>query len=383
MERRKQDPARVRQMLDKVFRGDVHATRVLSIANTVAAVMVAASVAIHAIGQALAKVTGITPKSGIKQVNRLLSNTGFTMDAFFRLWVRFLVGVRQQIVVALDWTEFDADTHSVLCAYLVTRHGRATPLVWKTHDKSTLKNNQKQLEQDLIASLHEMLDPSIGITLLADRGFGDKGFYEFLMLLGWDYVVRFRGNILVVSADGQSRPAAAWLGPRARPVKLTRARVTADQFEVPAVVIVWDKKMKEPWCLATSLDGRTASETIKLYGRRFTIEETFRDQKDLHFGMGLKATHIHKPHRRDRLLMLLAIAHALLCLLGAAAEEVGLDRILRANTVKRRTHSLYRQGRYWYDCIPTMRIEWFRPLIEAYDRIIREHQVFTEIFGVI
>jgi hypothetical protein len=25
------------------------------------------------------------------------------------------------------------------------------------------------------------------------------------------------------------------------------------------------------------------------------------------------------------------------------------------NTVKRRTHSLYRQGLYWYDCIPTMR----------------------------
>ena len=30
-----------------------------------------------------------------------------------------------------------------------------------------------------------------------------------------------------------------------------------------------------------------ASEIIKLYGRRFTIDENFRDQKDWRFGMGL------------------------------------------------------------------------------------------------
>jgi hypothetical protein len=35
------------------------------------------------------------------------------------------------------------------------------------------------------------------------------------------------------------------------------------------------------------------------------------------------------------------------------------------NTVKRRTHSLYRQGLYWYDCIPTMREDWLRPLTSA------------------
>jgi hypothetical protein len=41
----------------------------------------------------------------------------------------------------------------------------------------------------------------------------------------------------------------------------------------------------------------------------------------------------------------LALATALLTLLGAAGEGLGFDRGLRANTVKRRTHSLFRQGR--------------------------------------
>ena len=63
------------------------------------------------------------------------------------------------------------------------------------------------------------------------------------------------------------------------------ARVTDDQTEVPAVVLLHDKRMKDAWCLATS--------------------------------------------RAD---------------LGVPGERCGLDRTLKVNPVKRRTLSLYRQG---------------------------------------
>jgi hypothetical protein len=72
-------------------------------------------------------------------------------------------------------------------------------------------------------------------------------------------------------------------------------------------------------------------QRVKLYGRRFTIEETFRDTKDVHFGMGLSATHIGSNARRDRLLFLGALAYALLVLLGAAGERCELDRTLKAS----------------------------------------------------
>ncbi len=114
--------------------------------------------------------------------------------------------------------------------------------------------------------------------------------------------------------------------------------------------------MKEPWCLATSLAARTASDVVKLYGKRFTIEETFRDAKDIRFGMGLSATHIRDAGRRDRLLLLAAIAHALLTWLGAAS----MDRYLKVNTSKERTHSLFRQGAYWYGAILNMRDDWLK-----------------------
>jgi hypothetical protein len=48
--------------------------------------------------------------------------------------------------------------------------------------------------------------------------------------------------------------------------------------------------------------------------------------------MGLKANHIRSADRSDRLLLLAAVAHALLTLLGAAAERTGLDRTLKVNS---------------------------------------------------
>ena len=141
--------------------------------------------------------------------------------------------------------------------------------------------------------------------------------------------------------------------------------------------------MAEPWHLATSLGDKAASFIVKLYGRRFTIEETFRDQKDLRFGMGLRATHIRSAARRDRLLMLLAIAQALLTLLGEASERTGMDAYLKASTAKKRTHSLFRQGSYWYGCLPTMRDDWFDRLMPAFEKVLAEHAEMRQVLAAI
>ena len=126
-----------------------------------------------------------------------------------------------------------------------------------------------------------------------------------------------------------------------------------------------------------------AKKTNSGFFERLTIEENFRDTKDPRFGMGLSATHVGRTDRRDRLMLIGALAQALLTLLGAASEEVGLDRKLKANTAKHRTISLFNQGWFWYQAIPTMREDWLRPLMAAFDRIVREQSVCRAIFGVI
>jgi hypothetical protein len=140
--------------------------------------------------------------------------------------------------------------------------------------------------------------------------------------------------------------------------------------------------MKDAWHLATSRRDMTASQLVKCYGRRFSTEENFRDTKDPRYGLGLSATHIKDCDKRDRLL-LAAMAQVLLTLLGAAAEQVGLDKVLKVNTTKKRTHSLFRQGLYWYGAIPNMREEWLRPLMEAFAQLVSAHPFFSQIFGAI
>ncbi len=61
--------------------------------------------------------------------------------------------------------------------------------------------------------------------------------------------------------------------------------------------------------------------------------------------MALKYTKIGDNVRRERLLFTFALAAFLLTLVGTVSERQGLDRLLRANTSKIRTHSLFRQGR--------------------------------------
>ena len=141
--------------------------------------------------------------------------------------------------------------------------------------------------------------------------------------------------------------------------KLKGARITTDEAEVAAVVCVKKKGMKEPWCLATSLEEASGAEVVKLYAGRFTIEESFRDVKDSRFGMGLSSFSIAEPDRRDRLLLLSALACALLTLLGAAGESLGMERYLKANTSKRRTYSLFRQGCMYYKALPNMSLPRF------------------------
>jgi hypothetical protein len=376
------DLEHTRGMVHGMFDEDMHQARVESIANAVAGTLDATMVSVAAIGRAYAELADISAKSGVKQVDRLLSNKGVDLDTVLPAWIRYVAGDLESIVVAVDWTDFDDDDHTTLCMSLITTHGRATPLAWKTVRKSTLKGQRTQHELSLVKKLKQWLAPSTRVEILGDRAFGYVELYALLAEIGWDYTLRFRENIVVFEQgdDETSLPASAYVPQNGRTRTLLAPRVTGNRFEVPAVVLVKRKGMKEAWCLATSR-ADAPEVSVKTYSRRFTIEETFRDTKDITFGAGLRATHIRSAERRDRLLLLIAIAHAALTVLGAASEQSGLDRLLKTNTVKRRTMSLLNQGWCWYRRIQrgTLRDEWADPLLGAYENLLREHRFLGEV----
>jgi hypothetical protein len=374
----------VHRFLDGLLGDDMHAKRVQSLANATLGVIRTASLAVHTIGQGLALARGLVTKHAVKQVDRLLSNDGIDIDAVLPHWVRHVTGSRTDIKVAMDWTDFDADKQATIMLSLITGHGRATPLVWLTADTVTLRNHRNEYEYQVLVRLADMLPADINVCVVADRGFGDQKLYRMLTEeLHFNYVIRFRGNIKVTAADGQERTAMGWVGPGGRAAVLRDAMVTADQYQVGTVLCVRDKEMKGAWCLASSYKDATAGSLKDLYGKRWGIECGFRDTKDIRFGMGMGSIRVSTSARRDRLWLLNAIAIALLTLLGAAGEALGYDRLLKSNTTKRRTHSLFRQGCMLYDLIPTMPDKRLIPLIEKFGAMLAEVPVFANTFGAV
>jgi Transposase DDE domain len=228
----------VHRVLKGLYNDCLHAKRIVSLAGAALGAMQSASLAVTLIGQGLALARGLNTKYAIKQVDRLLSNDGIDVDALLAHWVPFVAGDRREITVALDWTDFDADGQTTLMLSLLTRHGRSTPLYWLTVDAKTLKGRRNAYEYQVLVRFAAALPATVKVTVVADRGFCDHKLYRVLHdELKVSFVIRMRANIMV-TANGERRKAADWVGPGGR------ACCTAPPS--PASTI-----RSAPWCACT------------------------------------------------------------------------------------------------------------------------------------
>ncbi len=368
--------SRAHAMMDELFGEDVHAQRLASLTDGVVGVVDAGQLSIHAIGRGLAAVHGLNDKHAVKQVDRLVGNEKVDVEGLQAVWTRWVLGGQSDVFVNLDWTEFDRDKQSMLVLSVQTPHGRSMPLMWKTVDTRSLNGRRNDHEDELLVRFREAVDESVKVTIVADRGFADQKLYAFLNAeLRFDFIIRFRSVVHVTDAEGDTRPAKELMGPGGRMRVFRNASVTADRTPVPIVALVQDKGMKDAWCLASSRSDLPGAQLKKRYGRRFTCEETFRDIKDMRFGMGMDWKPVSTTSRRDRLMLLAVLALHLLTLLGAAGERAGLDRLLKTNTSAKRQLSLVRQGRRWYELLPTMPPERLTPLVRAYREILSDDPI--------
>ncbi len=374
----------VSDFVDDIFGEDMHAKRVESLACATLGALHSCSLAVRLIGQGLAQAHELKQKHCIKQVDRLFSNPKLDVPALFPDWVSYVLGERREIVVAMDWTEFDADGHSTLMLSLVTGHGRATPLLWHSVSKQLLKGRRNDHEDELLGRLKEALPEECRVTVLADRGFCDVKLYSHLKkTLGFDFIIRFRDNILVEDVHGQSKTALGWVESDGRLRTLRKVKVTSGRVEVARAVFVRRKEMKEAWCLVSSREDLSGQEMVEWYGRRWGIESHFRDAKNYRFGMGMGEIHTKSCERRDRLFLVSALAIALLTLLGMAGEAVGLERTIKANTEKRRTYSLFTQGTIYYGLLPGMREKEAEAMIRKFHELLSGQRVFKKILGTL
>lgn len=359
-------------VIEKIFENSLHKKRQLSLAYGAMGALGSSSLFLHDLGENMAKARNKNKKHATKQIDRLLSNKGISIWDLCAQWVPYLIGSLDRILVALDWTAFAGDKQYMLSLNVVTGKGMSTPLLWKTVDKERMKHNRACYEDQILSRLKEVLP--------ADRGFVDQKFFRFLdEELHFGYVIRIRANT-IISHKNASQHAQKYVRQDGYAVQLKQARMTLQQYEVKQVIIVQDKDMKAPWVLVSNTDMKTR-EVVNCYSKRWKIEPYFRDLKDGRFGYGLRETHILASDRRDRLMLIVALSYMLLLQLGHAGEQLGFDKKLKVNTVKTRTHSLFRQGQHYYEHFGNFTHEEQNKLLEVFEKILVNQAFWCDFFG--
>ena len=372
---------RVFEFVNSVFGQGMHLKRVESLANAALGLLHSEELLLHKIGEGLAFAKGLDKKHATKQVDRLLSNKKLDIWQESEAWVPFVVGARNEIMISMDWTDFDADNQSTIAVNLITEHGRATPLLWKSINKSSLKHNRARYEDQILSRLKEILPAHVDVTVLADRGFADQEFFKFITdVLGFSYIIRIRGTIYITGKDKVTQHAKDWWQTDGHIRTLEKAAVTRNQCPVEKFVCTKQKDMKDAWYLVSDRKDLSGSAIVKYYSKRWRIEPYFRDIKDQRFGMGLASTHISTPERRDRLFFISTIAIAILTLLGAAGESIGFDRKLKVNTVKTRTHSLLRQGIFYYKFLQKFTEDELAKILNAFNKLLEGQSYWKSLF---
>jgi hypothetical protein len=315
----------------------------------VTAVFESRRLGVAAIGRALP--TRVDPKHAIKRVDRFLSNDRFDHRSAQEVLLRAVVGPRTRVYVSVDWTRIR--DWWVLVASVVYR-GRALPVLWSAIDYRRMYKSQNKFENAFFSWLASALPVGVRGVVIMDRGFDRLDLVQRLRTLGLSYVIRYGGKTHVEHRTYQG-PVNKLLSRRGVITDLRGAMLRAENPVEARLVGVWDHGQAEPWLLVTDLD-LPARQIVKIYGRRFQIEETFRDEKDSRFGLALGQLRMTQPLRLEKMLLVAALAHLLATLVGALAREYGLDRRYAARslgTATRRVHSDFSLGLYY-----TRRLAW-------------------------
>lgn len=302
------------------------------------------NISIAAIGRAMKGM--VKPKYNIKKVDRFLGNDRINILAMAGALFYMLTSnlpKKSKLLVAMDWTDLHDDKHQTLVLAVIAC-GRAIPVLWRTADKSKLKDNQTRLELEILKDFKTIVPSGTEIIILADRGFSKIELFEQIKYLGFKYVVRLKRNAYIYCRHYNGPLEKLNIEPDTLHDMGVTLFTAKNRYPL-RVITFYTAGQKEPWILATNLK-EGAKDIVNYYSRRMEIEECFRDLKNERNGLCLRGARHHSVNRYDRLFLVIAYGYLFMVLAGQWGEERGVHRGLMANTVRHRTLGLWRVGKY-------------------------------------
>lgn len=347
----------VHTFIQKTFKDVIHKKRLNSIIELVQTVIQSKELSLSKLGRAIEG--RAQEKSQIYKVNSFLSNKYYQENSavFYQGVINKVIGSSQRPWLIVDWSKIPNIDYYVLRAARVAE-GRAITIYEEIHPKE--KEGNRHVHNEFLRRLQAMLPCHCRPIMITDAGFKNPWF-KAVLKLGWDYIGRVRGKTKY--KDGQVYKTLNHLGKVARQTPryvgekiLSKKNPLETNFYLYKHKLVGRKKYtrngqvsqhkdskahskgyREPWILVSSLKGYNFAErSVKIYKKRMTIEEGFRDMKSSRYGFSMEDNKTLKPERLIVWFLLATLASLIAWLTGYVGEAKGIHLQFQANTVKSR-----------------------------------------------
>lgn len=320
----------------------------------------------------------------IKRCDRLLGNHKLAGErsAIYGAMAKRLLQRNDRPMIIVDWSDLRADrSWQVLRAALIVR-GRAVTLYEEVHPMSVA--GSLAVHKAFLKQLRSLLPMKCRPIFVTDAGFRSTWF-NLLDSMGYSWIGRIRNRDMI-------RPQAAygqWCGCKVLyPLATARVQDLGEfhyvrQHPVPCRLVLvkrrsanrhhrtvhgkrtrsahslkQSKSNKEPWLLAVSTDlgDLPADAVVAIYAGRMQIEQTFRDTKNGHWGLGLAHSQSRRRDRLECLLLIGALACYALWVIGITAKYAGYRVEYGSKRKAASALSILSLARWWVDEFPDLRI---------------------------
>lgn len=336
----------------------LHSTRLKALMAAVEAGLKGASLSLTALGRALSGPTYIKHK--IKRMDRLLGNPHLKSErtAIYGAMTQWLLQSLPVPLILVDWSPLTPDQSQQLLRAALPTGGRSLTLYEEIHPQRKL--GSRQVQQDFLNRLRQLLPPHITPIIVADSGFRTP-FFRAVEKLGWHWLGRIRNRDYIALDDqpGQWFSAKSLYSKATRKPKLLGAahwvrsnplqgdlvtffrppkkRKVLTRFGRPAQSKFNRKQAareKEPWLLVVSpsLKVYSAVRVVDYYRSRMQIEEGLRDTKSVHYGSDLAQESRIEADRRANLLFISALVLFALWLIGIGLKGTAIERQIKVSS---------------------------------------------------
>jgi len=176
-------------------------------------------------------------------------------------------------------------------------------VVWEVieHGSSSVTHEAYAALLDTVPAL---LPAGSKVVFLADRGFADTALLAHLRRLGWHFRIRIKATFTVLHPGQPAGKVEELALAPGRALFLHHVAITAEHFGPVSLALGRHSKTGESWYIVS--DEPTSVHTFEEYGRRFTIEENFLDDKSN--GFQLESSLVRDADALTRLCLVLAVA---------------------------------------------------------------------------